>query len=151
VHFFLECVGGPRIVSNLIRKRLEALLECKQCAGPSMLPTIGPYNEVVLEDRLTIRLANDPLTRLRRGDLVVATSPIDPKMTICKRILGLPGDVITVDPLATPESRRNEHVYIPEGHLWLVGDNASMSRDSRTYGPVPVGLVRAKLRASVSM
>jgi inner membrane protease subunit 1 len=115
-----------------------------------MLPTIGPYNEIVLEDRLTIRLAKDPLTRLRRGDLVVATSPLDPRMVICKRVLGLPGDVVNVDPTAADDARRNEHVYVPTGHLWLGGDNAAMSRDSRTYGPVPVGLVRGKLRASVS-
>jgi len=113
-----------------------------------MLPTIGPYNELVLEDRLTIRLSKDPLKRLKRGDLVVATSPRDPTMTICKRILGMPGDVVCVDPLVTAMAGE-EYVYVPEGHVWLVGDNASMSRDSRTYGPVPVGLVKAKLRASL--
>jgi len=89
------------------------------------------------------------LRRLRRGDLVVATSPRDPTMTICKRILGMPGDVVCVDPMEKREDRKLGHVYVPEGHVWLVGDNASMSRDSRTYGPVPVGLVRAKLRASL--
>jgi len=114
-----------------------------------MLPTIGPYNEVLLEDRLTLRLTKDPLKYLKRGDLIVAVSPIDPTMSICKRILGLPGDVITVDPTAEDEARRKEHVFVPEGHVWLVGDNAAMSRDSRVYGPVPVGLVRGKVRATL--
>lgn len=115
-----------------------------------MLPTMGPYNELVLEDRLSIRLSRDPITSktIRRGDLVVATSPLDPSLAICKRVIGLPGDVIAVDPF---DDKKNEYVYIPDGYLWLVGDNASMSRDSRTYGPVPVGLVRGKLVASVSL
>lgn len=36
-------------------------------------------------------------------------------------------------------------LQIPRGHLWLVGDNPENSTDSRSYGPVPVGLVRGKV------
>jgi len=81
VHFLLEYIEGPRIR-----------------ASPSMLSIMGPYNEVALEYRLTIRLGKDSLSRLKRGDLIVATSPLDPGWIICKRILGLPGDVIAADP-----------------------------------------------------
>lgn len=38
---------------------------------------------------------------------------------------------------------------MPEGHCWLAGDNINMSRDSREYGPVPLGLIRAKAIARI--
>ncbi|KAL3620945.1 hypothetical protein CASFOL_035857 [Castilleja foliolosa] len=28
---------------------------------------------------------------------------------------------------------------VPEGHCWLVGDKASWSMDSTTFGPIPLG------------
>ena len=34
---------------------------------------------------------------------------------------------------------------IPEGHCWVEGDHSEWSRDSRSYGPVPLALVRGKL------
>ncbi|KAF0988064.1 hypothetical protein HZS_3930 [Henneguya salminicola] len=29
---------------------------------------------------------------------------------------------------------------VRKGHMWLVGDNATISHDSNSYGDVPVGL-----------
>lgn len=36
---------------------------------------------------------------------------------------------------------------VPDGHVWLVGDNLPWSRDSREYGPVPMGLIVGKVLA----
>ena len=38
---------------------------------------------------------------------------------------------------------------MPQGHCWVVGDNLSVSRDSRDYGPVPIGLVTGKVLATL--
>ncbi|KLO06776.1 LexA/Signal peptidase [Schizopora paradoxa] len=112
--------------------------------GPSMLPTMSVTGDWVLEENLTTHIPS--LRPLKRGDIVVATSPFNPRAHICKRVLGLPGDIICVDPTGE-YAPSTEHVLIPKGHLWLVGDNASMSRDSRTYGPVPMALVRGRVIA----
>lgn len=36
-------------------------------------------------------------------------------------------------------------VVISRGHVWIEGDNASNSADSRHYGPIPRGLVLSKV------
>lgn len=34
-----------------------------------------------------------------------------------------------------------EIIIIPDGHLWLLGDNSSKSFDSRFLGPIPINCV----------
>ena len=119
----------------------------RQVNGPSMLPTMAVDGEAVIENRLSFWLNPGCL---ERGDLVTFESPLAPGRLVCKRLLGLPGDIICVDPtgLKAPSS---EHVVVPRGHLWLAGDNADFSRDSRDYGPVPLSLVRGTLLARVRL
>lgn len=110
-----------------------------------MLPTISAEGELVLDNKLVCRLFPE---RLGRGDIVTFVSPLDPQRTVCKRILGLPGDTICVDPTGE-KAPSTEHVIVPTGHLWVSGDNAAWSRDSRDYGPVPMALMRGRLVAKV--
>jgi len=112
-----------------------------------MLPTMAVDGEAVIENRLSFWLNPDCL---KRGDLVTFESPLAPGRLVCKRLLGFPGDIICVDPtgLKLPST---EHVVVPKGQLWLMGDNADFSRDSRDYGPVPLSLVRGTLWARVRL
>lgn len=106
---------------------------------------MGPGFEIVVEESLR-RPLYPP--KLNRGDLIVARSPIDPRAVVCKRLIGIGGDVICVDPSGKMEPA-STHVVIPEGYVWVTGDNLPMSRDSRTYGPLPLGAVRGKIFARV--
>ncbi|KJA26156.1 hypothetical protein HYPSUDRAFT_37036 [Hypholoma sublateritium FD-334 SS-4] len=110
-----------------------------------MLPTFATSGELVLEDRLSLRHLRAPLVR---GDLLVVESPLCRGQMVCKRLIGLPGDVVCVDPTGrlAPSA---EHVTVPAGHVWIAGDNAAWSRDSREYGPVPMALVRGRIVARV--
>ncbi|KXN89847.1 Mitochondrial inner membrane protease subunit 1 [Leucoagaricus sp. SymC.cos] len=114
--------------------------------GPSMFPTLADSGELVIEDRLTLLLFPD---RIARGDLVVLKSPIMPQRTVCKRVLGLPGDIVCVDPTGD-KAPSTEHIMVPKGHIWISGDNAPYSRDSRDYGPVSMSLLQGKLLMRVS-
>jgi mitochondrial inner membrane protease subunit 1 len=87
---------------------------------------------------------------LSRGDIIVYISPSDPHNLVCKRVLGLPGDIICVDPTGA-RAPSTEHVVVPKGHVWTMGDNAPWSRDSRDYGPVSMGLIRGKAVARVCL
>lgn len=106
-----------------------------------MLPTMTGTNEWILEDALTVRFGLKPIAR---GELVVLVSPRAPTEQVCKRVIGLPGDIVCVDPTGE-RAPSTEHCLIPKGHIWIQGDNAAGSRDSRYYGPVPIALVRARV------
>ena len=108
-----------------------------------MVPTMATTGEWIIENRMI------SVKGLARGDLVTYISPLDPSRTVCKRLIGLPGDIICVDP-AGVDAPSTEHVVIPKGHVWLAGDNAEISRDSRTYGPVSMSLIKGKMVARVS-
>lgn len=109
-----------------------------------MLPTFNATGDVVLLETASARRR-----KLRIGDVVVARSPTDPRHAVCKRVLGLPGDVVQVgDPIAG-WAGGSEGLPVPRGHVWLQGDNARNSTDSRAYGPVPLALVRGRVFAKV--
>lgn len=122
------------------------VLSVMQCVGPSMMPTLGLSGDVVLMWPTASGLLHPQL-----NDVVICSSPTDPSSTVCKRIVGLPGDVVRYRRLpgmpllagALGGRDANEHVQqVPPGQCWLQGDNAADSCDSRYYGPVPLSLVR---------
>ncbi|KAF8317379.1 LexA/Signal peptidase, partial [Clavulina sp. PMI_390] len=127
-------------------------------AGPSMLPTLRSRNDWLLDDRISHRIHG--YESIKRGSLVIYVAPYDRTRIVCKRLVGLPGDVICVDPYPDPPSEFEDkdgdivtthslstsprHIVVPEGHFWAQGDNRSFSRDSNSYGPVPFGLLRGQ-------
>ncbi|XP_054800002.1 uncharacterized protein LOC129304391 [Prosopis cineraria] len=115
------------------------LVDPIQIYGPSMLPVMGPMPTIILTERNSPRLG-----KVERGDIVIVRSPENPRKLMCKRLLGLEGDGVTflVDP---KNSDKCETVVVPKGHVWVQGDNIYNSRDSRQFGPVPFGLLHAKV------
>ena len=100
-----------------------------QCTGPSMEPAIHNY-DVLFTEHLS-----PMMNRFSNGDIVVARSPTDPHKIVCKRIVGTPGEKIKMN---------FSYVIVPEGHVWLEGDNKHDSVDSRTYGAVPQALILSR-------
>lgn len=95
-----------------------------------MEPTIHSDN-ILITEHFTPRFR-----KVDRGDIIIAKCPTNPKQYICKRVTGLPGDQVRTGFISTE--------IVPRGHVWLEGDNASNSFDSRAYGPVPQGLIRSR-------
>ncbi|KAF0462333.1 mitochondrial inner membrane protease subunit 1 [Gigaspora margarita] len=118
----------------------EYIIEITQCLGPSMLPTLNMVGDFIALERITHRLK-----LLEIGDVVVCVTPTDPWRSVCKRIIGMPGDRVCIDPTAA--NRR--YITVPSGHVWIQGDNMSNSTDSRNYGPVPYALIKGRVFARV--
>jgi inner membrane protease subunit 1 len=123
------------------------VFDVTMCVGPSMLPTINSAGDIVLIDRITHRLRDVAV-----GDVVLAKAPSDPTQTVCKRVRGAPGDHVCYSRPRTGSvefSWKREGITVPNGHVWLQGDNEANSTDSRHYGPVPEALVRGIVRCRI--
>jgi len=116
----------------------EFVADFAVCSGPSMFPTIR-QNDVLLTEHISITRQTANI-----GDIVICRSLSNPHQYVCKRILGLEGDRIDdTEEYPSLSSHTNKH-YVPRGHVWLEGDNRDNSTDSRSYGPVPYGLLRSR-------
>lgn len=110
----------------------------------SMENTLHPGN-AVLVNRLAYRF-NLP----ERGDIIVFDPPFESPEPYIKRVIGLPGDEISIregtvylNGTAIPEPYLRERPaargtwLVPEGAVFVMGDNRNNSSDSRNWGPVP--------------
>ena len=119
-------------------------------SGASMEPTFGD-SEYLIVDELTYQF-EDP----KRGDVIIFKYPKDPSKYFIKRIIGLPGEAVSLvlnrieittkeDTLLTLEEPYvvNDgnggfaRVVLGEDEYFVMGDNRSASSDSRSWGPLP--------------
>jgi signal peptidase I len=100
--------------------------------GDSMAPTLHHG------DRVLVRRTR--LDALRRGDLVVFRRPREPTPSwMVKRVLAAPGDPLPRTEMPNLWSYRE--AVVPADRLVVVGDNSSVSYDSRQFGLVHGGTV----------
>lgn len=113
------------------------------------VPSASMENNIMTGDRLFgYRLAyiND---EPQRGDIVIFKYPDDERQLFIKRVIGLPGDTVTIidgkvyindseealnEPYIAQEMIGSFGPYnVPEGHYFMLGDNRNYSRDSRFW------------------
>ncbi len=116
--------------------------------GPSMQPTLYVGYRVLME-KVSYRFGP-----VHRGDVVVVNRP-GTAVSLIKRVIGLPGETIDVrggrvlidgewldEPwvayLGGPDCPPQK---VPEGYVFVIGDNRANSLDSRALGPVPIEAV----------
>ncbi|KAM0756616.1 LexA/Signal peptidase [Meredithblackwellia eburnea MCA 4105] len=121
-----------------------------------MQPTLNPDSEKMTRDIVILNKwpavkASAGASSWKVGDIVAVVSPLDPQTLLMKRIIGLPGSLVQTrvpahllsSPTGSPD--REKYVRVPQGRCWLEGDSGFHSRDSNDYGPVPLGLLKARV------
>ena len=145
---------------------IESMRFYKIPAG-SLIPTIMAGDWIV-----TLKVWSTE--NLKRRDMIVFPFPPDPTITYIKRVIGLPGETLEIskdlvfingelidepyayfEPIerysrqaqglteAVPVSRFGP-IVIPEGKLFVMGDNRYNSADSRYWGFVELVSVKSK-------
>ncbi|MCR8968832.1 signal peptidase I [Facklamia sp. 7083-14-GEN3] len=132
-----------------------------QVEGKSMNPTLYQADHLIMWKQFD----------LDRSDIVVFPDPMGSGKTYVKRLIGLPGDSISVnddqlfindqlieEPYLEPDKSNDEGIYtedftlweitgdeiIPEGKVFVMGDNRPGSGDSRQFGYVDIDKIQGK-------
>ena len=125
--------------------------------GSSMAPGIHDG------DRILVDQVSYMFRDVQRGDVVVMRYPLDPRVDYIKRIVGLPGDEVTIrgsqvfvngdlldEPyVQQPDARSFCSTKVGPQHYFVLGDNRAHSADSREFGQVPRDYLRGKVDVRV--
>ena len=128
------------------------VLQPHKIKGQSMDPNY-PDGEFLLTDKVTYRFGEP-----KRGDVVVFEAPTAPGEEYIKRIIGLPGETVSVNEGHVYINSKKldegylkptlytsggaflgdgQKVIVPQKEYFVMGDNRPSSSDSRTWGFVP--------------
>jgi signal peptidase I len=124
------------------------VLEAFRIPSESMVPTL------LVGDRVFVNKFIYRFTEPERGDVVVFESVNGGEEDLIKRVVGVAGDEVEVRNgtlLVNGEAREEPYLNrnlpfndsygpseVPEGHVFVMGDNRANSADSRVFGPLPI-------------
>ncbi len=130
---------------------------------------------IVVDSRPEIRTLKNDFTEILEYNIItqfISNRP-QPHIYWVKRVIGLPGDTIELfdgkvyrngdeldEPYLNPDDKPNyeangirlspdNKITVPEGHIFVMGDNRNNSSDSRSIGPVPIENVIGKLKFKI--
>lgn len=126
-------------------------------SGESMDPTLSS-GDYLLIDEVSYKIGEP-----ERGDVVVFKAPPEPTKYFIKRLIGLPGDTVTIhgstvtitntanpkgitlsEDFIIHDSSNEMTVKVPEGQYFVMGDNRAGSFDSRSWGMLPKENLRGR-------
>jgi len=141
---WVESIVVALVLALIIR---QFAFQTSEVLSGSMIPTLLVKDRVIV-NKLVYRYYGS----MKRGEIVLFRSTIQPPRDFIKRLVGLPGEeikirngMILINGKAIDESKWNIRwdqsnfgpYRIPEGQYFFVGDNRPDSYDSRFWGAVP--------------
>ena len=131
------------------------------------IPTGSMLDTIQLGDRLVGEKVSYRFRSPSAGEVVTFADPSDPSITLIKRVIATEGQTVDLvggkvvvdgvvldepyvqEKLSNPIDRHASFLdediaypyVVPEGCVWVMGDNRTNSLDSRYFGSVPVSTV----------
>ncbi len=138
---------GALVVALVVK---TFLVQAFYIPSESMIPTLQ------VGDRVLVNKYDDDIGKLDRGDIIVFDRPggsgADGISELIKRVVAFPGETVEgrdgrvyVDGVALREGYLERGAQtgdfgpqtVPEGEIWVMGDNRGASDDSRRFGTIP--------------
>src|SRR5512139_277328 len=168
---YAEAVGMALLLALFIR---TFIVQAFKIPSGSMIPTLAIGDHILvnkLSYGIRIPFLEKYLVEFgtpARGDVIVFIYPEDRSKDFIKRVIGVAGDTVEVrnkkvfiNGKAVEDAHAHFEGYdpqlggtvngdnygpkvVPEGHVFVMGDNRDRSYDSRFWGYVPVSEVRGK-------
>lgn len=127
---------------------LHFLVQNFRIEGTSMEPNLHD-SQYILVNKTAYWFGQSP----ERGDVIVFQAPDQPEYDRIKRVIGLPGETVEVkkDGSVYIDGQFIEEPYVvkpggvsgtwevPDNEYFVMGDNRTVSYDSRNGGPIPRG------------
>src|SRR5919199_31216 len=151
LEFLIIVIVAFALVFGFVR---PFVLEAFYIPSESMVPTLE------IGDRVFVNKFIYRFHEPERSDIVVFRSAEGGEEDLIKRVVGVPGDQVEVrDGVLFVNGQRQEEPYVnpefpddssygpatvPQGKVFVMGDNRSNSRDSRFFGPVPLDNVEGE-------
>ena len=140
------------IIAAILFAGINAVSSRIRVKSISMQPTLYE-KDFVLVNKLSYEFGEP-----ERGDVIVFEYPLNPDVEpYIKRVIGLPGDRVEVksgtvivngEPLREPYTKAPPNYTgawsVPDGSLFVLGDNRNYSSDSHQWGMVPIENVMGK-------
>jgi signal peptidase I len=161
---FIREIAASLVMALLLFACIDSITARSHVEGPSMEPTLHE-GQMLLISRLGISgltrqayastHSDEPLDSEGwippRGSIVTFVHPTDPEMMLVKRVVGLPGEIVSIKRgvvyvngriLDEPYVVNHDAISVPQIHvppdgIFVMGDNRPESGDSRSFGPVP--------------
>ncbi len=146
-------------VQSLVIALILALLIRMFIFQPFYIPSRSMVPNLEPGDRILVTKFNYYFSEPERGEVIVFKYPVDPDKDFVKRIVGLGGESLSIKGnnvyingklLNEPYLKQGipmqdfGPVTIPNGTLFVMGDNRPDSRDSRYWGTLDKNLIIGK-------
>lgn len=148
---FLIDVGETLVLATIIFLGIRALIRNFWIEGSSMEPNLH-HGQYLFVARCSYWFGSP-----QRGDVIVFSSPVAPGRDLIKRVVGLPGEHVTItgaqvfidgaaldEPYAQPITYNGGSWTLGQDQVFVLGDNRSFSQDSHNWGPLEVGAIVGK-------
>lgn len=137
------------------------LFDIIEVSGDSMVPTLHD------NDRLSVERLCRFTHNVKRGQIVIFDSGDKGNGIYIKRVIALPGDKVEIvdgsvflNDVKLNEDYLAEGIYtssgtltgplvIPDGYIFVLGDNREVSEDSRYIGCIPFSMIRGRVLSRI--
>jgi len=146
-----DFLQGIVVVLALLVMVYLFIMSPQEINGASMEPNFH-NGEYILTNKILYKFRSP-----ERGDVVIFKSPSNKEVDYIKRIIGLPGDTVSLknntfyvnnqqvdEPYLAADTPifggsylgEGQSIVVPPGSYFLAGDNRPHSSDSREFGPI---------------